>query len=208
MRWFDLITEAPIAEPGNMLYNDSILNNKCLDVYKQSWKVIGTIIINGLTYNITEANSGICYEVGMEMEHRTKDGSLRQFFDVVFHISLYDNVDLGNKLGYKNLHQVSYVMVKDTLRGNKIAKTMYRYLVKNLGYQILGDMIQYFGARRLWVSLSLDNDIIVDVVDLGSMEVIYENILLNRENEEMNFDIRLWSEDYTHANIRPILIDL
>jgi hypothetical protein len=42
---------------------------------------------------------------------------------------------------------------------------MYKFLIQTQGYNIIGDTETYFGARRLWSSLSKDTDIVVDIID-------------------------------------------
>jgi predicted GNAT superfamily acetyltransferase len=54
---------------------------------------------------------------------------------------------ISNVLEYKNVFNVDYVVVANSVQGRGIAKSMYRFFVKTLKMTILGDSEQYFGAK-------------------------------------------------------------
>jgi hypothetical protein len=84
---------------------------------------------------------------------------------------------------------------------------MYKYIVNHLGYTIIGDREQYFGARRLWARLSQSLDINVDLVDLSSKKIIDKNVTLHHGKYDEDYDEKLWSfeEDISKEHIRSIL---
>jgi hypothetical protein len=62
-------------------------------------------------------------------------------------------------MGLHNIWNVDDVRVVKTLQYRGIAKSLYLYLVKKLNMIILGDEVQYFGARVLWTRLSKSNEV-------------------------------------------------
>lgn len=85
---------------------------------------------------------------------------------------------------------------------------MYKYFVKELKFTILGDAEQYFGARKLWASLSKELDVIVDIYDVKEDKIIHPNVVLHHGNYNNDFDARLWSYSKSKHNVRSILKDI
>ena len=72
--------------------------------------------------------------------------------------------------GYKNVINIDGVFTDEDISFARkgISTYMYQYLVNELHYTILGDMEQYFGARKLWVGLSKIHSMQVDVIDIST----------------------------------------
>jgi len=79
-------------------------------------------------------------------------------------------------------------------------------LVENLKFTVLCDELQYFGARRIWTSLSRSESVSVDVVDIDKMKIIKSDIEnLKQGYEDSDFDVEYWSSHYDKSDIRFIL---
>jgi hypothetical protein len=107
-----------------------------------------------------------------------------------------------------NLKNVDLIQVINTQQGKGIAKQLYRYFVKKLKFNILGDLEQFFGARKLWASLSKDTDIIVDIIDLKNKTIVEKSVKLHHGSYDADFDDRIWSYGNDKAHLRLILKDL
>ena len=207
MRMEEIFGEQAVAKPGH--YNDTgYLFNICFPVFTQYWEVIDTLNLETLEYSIAKHKSSPTWVVGNLKTFDTPHELGKKEFEVVFKIDLHDSSDIGKLLGYDNLYQVNLVMVRLREWGNKIAKHMYRYLVKNQGITLLGDRYQYFGARKLWASLSKNMDIQVDIVNLKTHEILYPNVTLHHDQYDHDFDSRLWSYGHDKEHIRSILVNI
>lgn len=131
-------------------------------------------------------------------------------FVTYFKIKFSNVKNYGYKLNIKPLYNVNAVMTDPDLRGQGIAKFMYRYFIKNQGYNILGDKQQFFGARKLWKKLSEDSDITVDIIDIKEGVYIDKNVIIHHGDLDDEFDKRIWKEegDTSTHNIRLILKDI
>lgn len=90
-------------------------------------------------------------------------------------------------------------------RGYGIAKEMYRYFIQHEGYTIIGDSIQYFGARVLWSRISMMSDIVVDIFNSKTGKYIENDVTLRHGSEDWDFDNRVWSYDTDKEHIRLIM---
>ena len=114
-------------------------------------------------------------------------------------------------LPYKNVINIDGVFTAEDIefRRKGIATYMYLYLVNNLKYTILGDLEQYFGARRLWSGLSKIKSFTVDIIDLNENKIVFKDIILEHGELDEEFDRRLWdsedSKSYISKNYRCIL---
>lgn len=112
---------------------------------------------------------------------------------------------------YKNVINIDGVFTAEDIefRRKGISTFMYQYLVNKLHYTILGDLEQYFGARKLWTGLSKIKSMQVDVIDLSKNEIIIENAILIHGEKDEEFDKRIWdteeSDSYIAKNFRCIL---
>ena len=208
MKMSDILGEQAIACYGD--YEDpNKVSTTSLAVFEKEWSVVDTCKVEGIEidYNIAKHKTYPTWEMGIfntYIENKVE----KDVFETVFRISMYDSKELGKTLGYPNLYQVSVVQVHPDLRGKKIAKTMYRYLVKNKGISMIGDTYQYFGARKLWASLSQDIDIQVDIVDYKEEKVVYRNVTLHHGQYDKDFDTRLWSYGTDKEYLRSVLVNI
>lgn len=100
----------------------------------------------------------------------------------------------------KKLMNVDGVKVKETSQGSGIALMTYKSIIKKQNIIIIGDEVQFFGARRLWSKLSREVDVRVDIIDLYSEKVL----ILKHDTDDWDFDKRVWSNgdlgDYSKIN--------
>ena len=112
---------------------------------------------------------------------------------------------------YKNVINIDGVFTDEdrAFRSKGISTFMYQYLVNKMYFTILGDLEQFFGARKLWVGLSKIKSMQVDVVDLSKNEIVIENAILIHGEKDEEFDKRIWdteeSDSYISKNFRCIL---
>ena len=57
----------------------------------------------------------------------------------------------------------------------------------------------------MWVKLSKQLDVRVDIIDLHSEKVLEKDVILKHGTEDWEFDNRVWSYDYEKKHIRLIL---
>lgn len=110
-------------------------------------------------------------------------------------------MQLSNPTMYRGFGNTLYRVVK----GVEVAKEerlkgygtfLYKLLVNDLGFHLMGDMEQYEGARRLWVDLSHNTSFKVDIVDIANgMKVLYSNVRLKDALDE-----RVWTDDKLMLN--------
>ena len=91
------------------------------------------------------------------------------------------------KLGYKLVREVKGVEIAKDYRFKGYGKFLYSVLVNELNWTLIGDLEQYEGARRLWVSLSNDPNFIVDVVDSSTGTIFEKDVKITDI-----FDERIW----------------
>lgn len=198
-----LVNEA-IAKPGDWEGGEFIGPMSEL-VYHLKWTKVGSIVTNnGDVYEIAKHNVEPSFIAGCMAE---QDG--REIFGMVFQIDLtpIEKTRFSQKsefLKYENLHIVNGVKVRETDQGKGIAKLIYKWLVDE-DILLLGDRIQYFGARRLWAALSRDTDIVVDIIDFDSAYVIDRDVILHHGRYDADFDERVWSYGEDKQHIRLIL---
>lgn len=199
MKLEEILGENSIAATGHAR-DESFILALSYAVYKADWKVIGSISIDATTYQIIKHKTEDIYSLG---KVNTQNG--KKVFDTVFRIEL---TPVSSFLNYNNIYQVNMVATHMRKRGLGIAKTMYRFLIKNLNLTILGDTYQYFGARKLWTSLSKDTDIMVDIIDLTNNNVVEYNVELYHGDYDHQIDERIWAFNNKKENIRLILVNI
>lgn len=194
------IREMAIAGHGDWLPADDRVYLKSNKQLNAEWQYVAEVNINGIQMTLYKMRTKLVYITGI-----LNDKGL----DTLFHIELNPRKDIEVLLKHKyaNIVNVDGVMVKDTMRGNGIAKFMYKYLVQKLKYNILGDELQYHKARLTWASLSKMDDMLVDIVDSDTGEVIEHNIVIHHGTLDWDYDERIWGPFYTDGkkHIRLIL---
>jgi GNAT superfamily N-acetyltransferase len=107
---------------------------------------------------------------------------------------------------YKRLVNVNGIYIMPEFRGLGIASRLYKWLVNEQNFTVMGDSKQYFGARKLWAKLSKDSSLTVDLINIKTEKIIMKNVQLHH-GDEFDVDTRLWSTfpDITLKDVRPIL---
>lgn len=191
------ISEHAIAGYGDWNPNRDRLYTKSIKQLEAEWEFVQELSIASLEFDLYKMNTKEVYILGV----KNSEG-----FDTVFHIELMPRKDIESVFPkYKNIVNVDGVMVKDTLRGNGIAKGMYRYFVQKMHFTILGDEIQYHKARLTWASLSNMDDMLVDIVDIHNEKIIETDVKLHHGVVDHDFDERVWDYADIKKNIRLLL---
>jgi len=203
-----LVIEHAVAKSGNWHGADLLITSISQFIFQTNWKVIGNVEIDGNDYTIARFDDSSIHFVIGRMIDLEDGGQTKPRFAVVFRIELNDQSKIGSALGISNLFGVFSVAVKPELRGQRIAKQMYKWLITTQSMVILGDRTQYFGARRLWTALSRDTDVLVDIVDVRDMKILAQNVTLHHGQYDHEFDQRVWSYGQEIAHIRLVLKNL
>ena len=196
MKISEILTETPEIGTGD--YNaPDLLTNIPKDIFDKNWVSIGSL--NNFKLIKNESNNFILvYAIGDFDNNK---------FITIGKIVLH-KINTLDTLGYKNLYRVGVVLLNRLYQKSGLAKNLYRFLTQNEKIAILGDQMQFFGARKLWVSLSKDTDVQVDIVDIDKKQILFTNIILHHGNYEKDYDKRIWSLGPEKKNIRPILINI
>lgn len=194
------LDENAIAAFGNWQIGPEVVAYRSAQLLKSHYEFIDNVKLPLGIKKVYKLDSIDFYIVG---DFVTKGDETK--FEEIFQITLVDT-KIPNLPGiYKN---VDGVKVPDTHRGLGIALSMYRFFSKELKFKILGDEIQYFGARKLWAKLSKMVDITVDVIDITDGKMIEENVVLHHGSDDWDFDERVWSYDIDKKHIRLILKEI
>lgn len=199
------LSEQAIAMYGDWEpYKDRVAKQS-LRSLKADWQRVDSLIIESEKYELYKHNSEYTFMLGNFL---TVDDT--EDFIVVFQIELMHQPSIENHLKgiYPNLYNVDGVMAKKSKRGKGLGTFMYKYLVKQLGLNLLGDENQYFKARLLWRRLSRLDDIIVDIVDINTGTIIDTDVKLHHGEADWEFDERVWSYTTEKKDIRLILRDV
>jgi len=167
-------------------------------IINKKWTRLTTI--NGLElYRLTERNKRN-YLIGKF--NTQKDGSP---FEVYTRMTLEVDSE-SSQLFNKIFYNVNLVATQSGMQGSGLAKSLYQYLVEVEDLLILGDAVQYFGARRLWSKISkMSTVVVVDILDIANGEVIERDVTLSHGDLDHEFDPRVWSDDHLTYHIRPLL---
>lgn len=111
-----------------------------------------------------------------------------------------DKTDLTFDHYTKQMLQVTGVYTSDDYRGYGIGSRLYTD-VCDLGYLIVCDSLQYYGARKIWSRLSKSHDYAVDVVDSYEGKLIAEDVALHQGDDDEDFSEEFWSY-YGILNLR------
>lgn len=132
----------------------------------------------------------------------------KKIFRVILKMSMKRLSNLENKLGLKKLIYIEGVYLLQEYQRNDITKTIYKYLVNEMHYSIMGGEKQYFGARKLWARLSKELNLQVHLVDLTTKDYIEKDVILHQGKYDSDFDERLWSYQKDKEHIRSILVKI
>lgn len=207
----DDLTEQAQAKKGNWKNGVEFVRNFSEDAMHDLYNFIDDLYIPKLQseikiYKNKHNESYVCGIYGEE-SHKYKTGDvMEKHFYAIFSISL-EKINLHQ---YKNSFVVKGVAVIDNDNYSRagIAYEIYQYFVKKMKYTLVGDSEQYFGARKLWVKLSKNIDLKVDIYDIKSNELVYKDVILHHGKYDSDFDERIWSYSKDKHNLRSILTEL
>lgn len=199
----EVIQEMAIAGKGDWKPNENMVEYKSANVVKLKWKLVDTF---------TPKN-------GIELELRTLHNEYisgrfilnggDEEFEIFLHMNMSEDKETASEFNIsKKLMNVDGVKVKETAQGSGIALMTYKSIIKNQNIIIIGDEVQFFGARRLWSKLSREVDVRVDIIDLDSEKVLEKDVILKHGTDDWDFDKRVWSYDYDKKYIRLILKEI
>lgn len=193
------LNEMPIARPGDMPSEPlGDLNEFTL---KRYWIFQGRI--NQLA--VFRHKIDACFLVGDLLKSFDQDNEPIQVLKPLLEIRLVREKSLGFRLGYQKLYRVDLVRVQSSTRGQGVGSAVYRWLVKSLGFSLVSDSDQFFGARALWKSISRDPELTVDLVDIRTAEKIKSDIQIQHGRLDQDFDPEIWSLNQDKKDIRLIL---
>lgn len=196
----DDLSDQAIAMKGDWDAKDD-LGSKSLLMLNKEWTYI-TDLKNMKLYKHNSANAWILGNI------KTIDGEEKQRFSVTFRIDFSNRKNIGFKFDLKKLFNVDEVGVSKDRRGDGLSTFMYRYFVKEQGYNIIGDEQQFFGARKLWSKLSKQVDITVDIIDIKNEKFLEKDTVIHHRDLDHEFDTRVWSYGIDKKDIRLILKDI
>jgi hypothetical protein len=202
------LNEHAIAANGDWEEYVDALSEISETVTNTKWHFIDFVKLNTNTYEFRQLRNSLIFICGYweEKDRITKLGKESyKVFTVVFQINLSRQKSFENLMKMKKLVNVDGVGIRQDLTGKGLATIIYKYLVNNLNYTILGDEVQYFGARKLWTRLSKEVDVKVDIIDTNTKKIIFENVILHHGNYDHDFDERLWSYQDDKSHLRSVL---
>lgn len=196
-----VLKEMAVAGFGDWKPSKEMIGTVSKFILDKKWTFVCTEVLKGTVYRIYK--QGDVYIAG----YLTDKGDI--YLEVDFEIKLSEHKSIAHDFKIsRRLMNVDGVRVQETSQGYGIATMMYKILVIKENLIILGDEIQYFGARRLWSKLSQQVDVRVDIIDLETKSIIEKDVLLKHGSEDWEFDKRVWSYNYDKKNIRLILKEI
>ena len=206
MLFKDYIKEMSIAGYGDWKPSKEMIGTKSAFVVRSKWvKIKKFTTRSNRELILYKSPKGFEYIAG---EFKITSNN-EEIFEIDFEISLTQHKSIANSFKIKEkLFNVDGVKVKENKQGDGIAYNVYKILVKNEKFTILGDEIQYFGARKLWSRLSKSLDVVVDIIDINKEQYIEKDVLLTHGNYDHEFDKRVWDYDDSKISVRLILKDL
>jgi hypothetical protein len=193
----DELTEQAIAGYGDWNPVKDRIFEKSLKQLKAEYDFVDNVKIGKNTLELYKEKTSNIFVLGVTTE---------DFFATVFNIELKPRKDVEHLFkDYKNIVNVDGVFVEKSMRGFGIAKTMYKYFVKNMHFTILGDEIQYHKARLTWASLSKMDDMLVDIINIDTGEIIQADVALHHGEADYEFDERVWDYAEIKKHVRLLL---
>ena len=201
--YLNMVSEMSIAGYGDWEPSAEMLVTMSIFVLNKKWTFVNKIKIKTLEYSIYKLKDEFI------MGNIITSSTGEQQFEIDLKIKLMEHKSAANDLNiHKRLMNVDGVKVNESVQGLGLATAMYTYLVKNEKMVILGDEIQYFGARRLWSKLSMKLDLTVDIVDVSKGIYLERDVLIHHGLEDWEFDDRIWDYTTSKKNIRLILKEI
>ena len=201
--YLNMVSEMSIAGYGDWEPSAEMLVTMSIFVLNKKWTFVNKIKIKTLEYSIYKLKDEFI------MGNIITSSTGEQQFEIDLKIKLMEHKSTANDLNiHKRLMNVDGVKVNESVQGLGLATAMYTYLVKNEKMVILGDEIQYFGARRLWSKLSMKLDLTVDIVDVSKGIYLERDVLIHHGLEDWEFDERVWDYTTSKKDIRLILKEI
>lgn len=199
--------ESPIAAQGDWKTNTPTSSISEF-IFEQNWEIVGQLYMKAIAdiLYVAKFKDDKVWVIGKYTEVSSTNEKPR--FEIYAQITLAIENSLGNKLGYGKLYQVKEVGVDEKYRGYNLAKSLYKILIRNYDFSIMGDYVQYFGARKLWASLSRDTDVAVDIIDVNTDTIIAKDVILHHGNYDEDFDKAVWSYRGDKSHIILVLRDI
>lgn len=206
--FMNIVDEQAIARVGNWAAGSEMVASLSKFIYGLSYEHVQDVAFDGRIYSLSKHKEHPIYIIGKMQPVADASTNPRnagkEEFGVACKLRMAKIPDVA---GFTSVMHVEAVSVESDSRGYGIAKWMYKWLVAH-GTVILGDLEQYFGARKLWVSLSRDSEVVVDIIDIDKNQVIERDAALHHGDLDVDFDKRVWDYGGDMAHIRLILRDI
>lgn len=201
--YLNMVSEMSIAGYGDWEPSTEMLVTMSTFILNKKWTFVNKIKIKTLEYSIYRLKDEFI------MGNIITSSTGEQQFEIDLKIKLIEHKSTANDLNiHKRLMNVDGVKVNESVQGLGLATAIYTYLVKNEKMVILGDEIQYFGARKLWAKLSMKLDLTVDIVDVSKGIYLERDVLIHHGLEDWEFDDRVWDYTTSKKDIRLILKEI
>ncbi len=204
----DALTEHAIAVKGDWKEYVDVISDVSETVTNLKWLHLKYIPLQHEEFEFRQLRNSLEFVVGhwVEKTRETKEGSENyKTFEVILQISLSRHKSYEKIFKYPKLINVDGVGIVSKYSGKGLALAVYKLLVNEFGYTILGDSFQYYGARRLWSRLSKELDVKVDIINTQTKQIEFENVILHHGNYDQDFDQRLWSYEGDKKHLRTVL---
>lgn len=199
----EILKEMSIAGYGDWTPSKEMIVTLSKFILNKKWTFLSKIKIKTLEYSLYKQKDE--YIMGNMITSTTGE----EQFEIDLKIKLSEHKSIAIDLGiHKRLMNVDGVQVIESSQGFGLATAMYEYLVKHENMIILGDEIQYFGARRLWAKLSTRLDLTVDIVDISKGIYLEKDVIIKHGLEDWEYDERVWDYSTKKKDIRLILKEI
>lgn len=194
----ELLREQAFAAKGDdpWDYGELPTSKQVTELY---WNLADAFNIKNVIYEVRNMDESL-YVVGTWLKENDEEIFLR-----IAEIELEKEMICNKE--YKSVRSVS---VSKNYRGIGIALNLYKTLVKTIGLNLVSDITQYFGTRKLWAKLSRDPILTVDIIDVKTCQ-IQPSVIIKHGNVNDSFDKSVWGtkdSEYVTDSIRMILKDI
>jgi protein-tyrosine-phosphatase len=179
---------------------------------RQNWMYVATLRFDNVEFQLYQLKNNLEFVVGYFGHDETSDSTSRcpenceERFLLAFRMKMIRRKTLDRLFSAKKVIEVKGVVVDVAFQGMNLAKTIYKYLVNESDYVLMSDSKQFFGARKLWSSLSRDFEVVVDVIDLTTGKYLRRNVTdLYQGSDDEDFDEKYWSYSNDKDEIRFLL---
>ena len=201
--YLEMVSEMSVAGYGDWEPSQEMLITMSKFILNKKWSFLSKIKVKKLEYSIYKQKDE--YIMGNIIISTTGEEQFE--IDLKIKLREHKSTALGLKIS-KRLMNVDAVNVVESLQGLGLASTMYEFLVKHENMVILGDEVQYFGARRLWSKLSKQLDLTVDIVDISKDIYVEKDVIIHHGLEDWEYDERVWDYAPIKKDIRLILKEI